>query len=68
MPEHSVHRFTRLISRSDTGMCIYGCAHGNDIAGCGETEVRHQNQPSPYEMRRQAAKRSATSRKHREGA
>lgn len=54
MPPHAVHRFSRLVSKGDDGRAVYGCAHGTDYAGCPETEIRHANQPSPYEQRRQA--------------
>lgn len=49
MPQpHTAHEFTRLISTSDTGMAIYGCA----FRRCSETEVRRQGEPSPFATKR----------------
>ena len=51
MPQtHAVHDFRRLISESDSGAALYGCA----FPGCGATEVRRKGEPSPF-----AAKRAA---------
>ena len=71
MPQpHQVHDFSRLISTSDDGRAIYGCAYraGGTVIGCPETEVRQRNQPSPYAMKREATKRAAAARKSRGGA
>lgn len=62
MAAHSVHRFDRLISSSDTGRSIFGCS----FTSCGETEIRQRNQPSPYAVQR--AKRQAAKKKPRGGA
>ena len=62
---HQVHDFSRLISTSDTGMAIYGCAFraNGTVIGCAETEVRATNQPSPYAINREAARVAAAKRK-----
>lgn len=67
---HQVHDFSRLISTSDTGMAIYGCAFraNGTVIGCAETEVRATNQPSPYAVKREAARVAAAKRKTRGGS
>jgi hypothetical protein len=50
MPEHTAHRPTRVVSRSDNGRCAFGCEH----PGCSFTEVRGCNQPSPVMAQREA--------------
>jgi len=63
MPTHTVHDFSRLISSSDDGRGIYGCSfRASGLAGCSETEVRMKNQPSPYALKREAAKSSSKTR------
>lgn len=52
MSDHREHRFTRLVSESDTGMAIYGCAFGR----CAETENRRKGSPSPFAQKRAATK------------
>lgn len=69
MPTHSVHDFSRLISSSDDGRSVYGCSfRSGGILGCGETEVRQRNQPSPYATKREAARQAASRRKQRGGS
>lgn len=59
--DHSVHRFTRLLSTSSSGSALYGC----EYARCPDTEVRQKGSPSPFTVRRhQAAER----RQQREGS
>jgi hypothetical protein len=66
MPEHQVHDFSRLISASDDGRAVFGCAHrGAGLRGCAETEIRGRHQPSPYALRRAQRK---TTRKTRGGS
>jgi hypothetical protein len=48
--EHRVHRFSRLISTSDTGRALYGCEHPR----CAETEVRMKGSRSPFAMKHAA--------------
>lgn len=61
---HQVHDFSRLISSSDDGRAVYGCSfRSGGVAGCGETEIRQKNQPSPYAVKR--AKAAATKQKPR---
>lgn len=69
MSEHRVHEFTRLISESSTGTALYGCAFraNGTVIGCAETEVRAANQPSPYAVKREAARVAAAKRKHQRG-
>lgn len=66
---HSVHEFSRELSKTETGLALYGCAFrsGGTVIGCAETEVRRIGQPSPYAVKRQAAKVAAAKRKHRGG-
>lgn len=67
MPVHAVHDFSRLVSQSDTGKAVYGCSfRSGGVVGCGETEVRGINQPSPYAVKR--AQRKAAPKKPRGGA
>lgn len=47
---HEAHRFSRLLSESDTGQALYGCDHG----GCSATEVRRKGTPSPFAQKRAA--------------
>lgn len=69
MPVHEAHEFSRLLSTSDTGMALFGCAFraGGTVVGCGETEVRGRDEPSPYAIKRAAAKRASAARKARRG-
>jgi len=69
MPQpHSAHDFRRVVARSldpIDGRVIYGCAFSrSDFAGCAETEIRREGQPSPHAVKREAARRSSAS-KHR---
>lgn len=50
--DHEAHEFRRLISESDTGMAIFGCS----FARCPDTEVRRKGEPSPFAVKREAAK------------
>lgn len=69
MPEHTEHRFERVISTSDDGRVLFGCTfRASGLAGCGATEVRHHNQMSPFAARRAAAKAAAERRKSTRGA
>jgi hypothetical protein len=67
---HSVHDYSRLISTSEDGRAVYGCAFrsGGTVIGCAETEVRALNQPSPYAVKREVAKVAAAKRKQRGGS
>ena len=67
MATHGVHSFTRLISSSDDGRSVYGCSfRSGGVVGCGETEIRQRNQPSPYAVKR--AKAAASRKKIKGGA
>ena len=48
---HAAHVFTRLLSTTDSGMGLYGCAY----AMCSATEARRQGEPSPFRVRRERA-------------
>lgn len=71
MPQpHSRHEFTRLLSTSDDGRALYGCAFraGGTVIGCAETEVRRVGAPSPHAIKRATAKAAAAKRKNRGGS
>lgn len=67
---HQVHSFDRLLSTSDDGRAVYGCSFraGGTVLGCAETEVRSVNAPSPYAIKREAARVAAAKRKRRGGS
>lgn len=67
---HQVHEFSRLVSTSDKGIAIYGCAFraNGTVLGCAETEVRQVGSPSPYAIKREAARVAAAKRKQRGGS
>ena len=69
MPAHESHDFSRLLSTSDDGRALFGCAFraNGTVIGCAETEVRGVNQPSPHAIKRAAAKVAAAKRKTRGG-
>ena len=57
--EHTAHDFRRLVSESDTGRAIYGCA----FPRCAETEVRTKGTRSPFAERHAATRARASARK-----
>ena len=56
---HQAHDHSRLISTSDDGRGVYGCAYPS----CADTEVRHTNQPCPHALKRREAKAAKRSMK-----
>lgn len=50
MADHTIHRYSRLLSSTEERVGLYGCEHPR----CSSTETRPVGSPSPYQQRHQA--------------
>ncbi len=58
-PQHTAHVFSRVVSVSESGMCVYGCsAHPR----CVETETRRKGSVSPFALAREAERQRKAGR------
>lgn len=56
---HKVHTFSRLISETPSGLCVYGCSYGS----CVQTENRYRGEPSPFAVARAKRRNAARARR-----
>jgi hypothetical protein len=65
---HERHAFTRVISRCVDGRVVYGCDHVTNWRGCIETEIRRENEASPFEAKHRQKVAAQRQRAARRGA